>query len=160
MRRSLSRCQGDVVPWLPLLALFDAASIRTKIQWTRWIRKKNATTIEAVPENLWSPSHQTDNPAWSTTSHNYNNSSRYVYNSSYAKLKNLSISYHLPVQILSKINVKSLEIYLSGQNLWTITPYKGYDPEIDNAGNAITQGQEFGVIPNPKTYTFGLRLGL
>jgi hypothetical protein len=58
------------------------------------------------------------------------------------------------------VSVNSLEVYVSGQNLFTITPYKGYDPEIDNGGNAITQGQEFGVIPNPKTYTIGIRLGL
>jgi hypothetical protein len=120
---------------------------------------KNATTIEAVPENLWTPSHQTDNPAWSNSSHNYNNSSRYVYNSSYAKLKNLSLSYRVPAAWLKRISVNNLEVYVSGQNLFTITPYKGYDPEINNAGNAITQGQEFGVIPNPKTYTVGVRLG-
>jgi TonB-linked SusC/RagA family outer membrane protein len=120
---------------------------------------KNATTIEAVPENLWTPSHQTDNPAWSNSSHNYNNSSRYVYNSSYAKLKNLSLSYQVPAAWLKRVSVNHLEVYVSGQNLFTITPYKGYDPEINNAGNAITQGQEFGVIPNPKTYTVGVRLG-
>ncbi|HEY0245433.1 MAG TPA: SusC/RagA family TonB-linked outer membrane protein, partial [Mucilaginibacter sp.] len=122
--------------------------------------QKNATTSEGVPENLWTPDHQTNNPAWSSTSHNFNNSSRYVYNSSYAKLKNLSISYHVPAELLKRISVNNLEIYVSGQNLFTITPYKGYDPEIDNAGNSITQGQEFGVIPNPKSYTIGVRLGL
>jgi TonB-linked SusC/RagA family outer membrane protein len=122
--------------------------------------QKNATTVNALPENLWTPSHQTNNPAWSSSSVNYNNSSRYVYNSSYAKLKNLSLTYRVPAVWLKKISVSSLDVYVSGQNLLTITPYKGYDPEIDNAGNAITQGQEFGVIPNPKTYTIGIRLGL
>jgi hypothetical protein len=121
---------------------------------------KNATTIQAVPENLWTPNNQTNNPAWSSSNVNFNNSSRYVYNSSYAKLKNLSLSYRVPTEWLKRIRVNSLEVYVSGQNLVTITPYKGYDPEIDNATNAITQGQEFGVIPNPKTYTFGIRLGL
>jgi TonB-linked SusC/RagA family outer membrane protein len=121
---------------------------------------KNATTIQAVPENLWTPNNQTNNPAWSSSNVNFNNSNRYVYNSSYAKLKNLSLSYRVPTEWLKRIRVNSLEVYVSGQNLVTITPYKGYDPEIDNATNAITQGQEFGVIPNPKTYTFGIRLGL
>ncbi|HWZ03227.1 MAG TPA: TonB-dependent receptor [Mucilaginibacter sp.] len=120
---------------------------------------KNATTIEAVPENLWTPTHQTDNPAWSNTSHNFNNSSRYVYDASYAKLKNVLISYRVPAAWLKRVSVNNLEVYVSGQNLLTITHYKGYDPEIDNAGNAITQGQEFGVIPNPKTFTVGVRLG-
>ncbi|MDB4924032.1 MAG: TonB-dependent receptor [Mucilaginibacter sp.] len=121
---------------------------------------KNATTIEAVPENLWTPGNQTNNPAWSSSSHNYNNSSRYVYNSSFVKLRNLSLAYDVPVALLKKASIRSLQLYVSGQNLLTITPYKGYDPEIDNGGNAIVQGQEFGVIPNPKTYTLGVRLGL
>jgi TonB-linked SusC/RagA family outer membrane protein len=121
---------------------------------------KNATTSEAVPENLWTPGHETDNPAWSSSSHNYNNSSRYIYNTSYIRLKNLSLSYVVPTALVRKVNVRRLELYVSGQNIVTISPYKGYDPEIDNGNNAITQGQEFGVIPNPKTYTLGIRLGL
>ncbi len=123
---------------------------------------KNATTIQAVPENLWSPKNQTDNPAWSSSNSNKNGSSRYVYNSSYAKLKNVSLTYRLPNAVVRRMKLNSLEVYVSGQNLWTITPYKGYDPEIDNqpTGNAISQGQEFGVIPNPKSYTFGVRLSL
>jgi hypothetical protein len=123
---------------------------------------KNATTIEAVPENLWAPSHETNNPAWSNTGHNYNGSSRYVYNSSYAKLKNLSLSYEVPKPALGRLKVSSLRVYVSGQNLICITPYKGYDPEIDQQpnGNAITQGQEFGVIPNPKSLTVGARIVL
>ncbi|WP_431209844.1 hypothetical protein ACQ86N_27515 [Puia sp. P3] len=124
---------------------------------------KNATTTQAVPENLWSDKNpNSNNPAWSSTGHNYNGSSRYVYNSSYAKLKNLSLTYRLPSAVTHRMKLNSLEVYVSGQNLWTITPYKGYDPEIDQqpTGNAISQGQEFGVIPNPKSYTMGFRLSL
>jgi len=121
---------------------------------------KNATTIQAVPENLWSPTHQTNNPAWSSSNVNENNSSRFVYNSSYVKLKNLSLTYRVPAALLKRVSVNSLDVYVSGQNIFTITPYKGYDPEINNAQNSITQGQEFGVIPNPKTFTIGVRLGL
>ena len=62
--------------------------------------------------------------------------------------------------ILSRIHGNSLDIYVSAQNIWTITNYPGYDPEVTNATNAITQGLETGTIPNPKTYTVGLRLGL
>lgn len=121
---------------------------------------KNATIADAVPENLWSPEHETNNPAWSNSSHNYNNSSRYVYNSSYVKLKNLSLAYNIPQPLLDRFKIRTLQVYVSAQNMWVLTPYKGYDPEIENNGNAIVQGQEFGIIPNPKSFTFGLRLGL
>jgi TonB-dependent starch-binding outer membrane protein SusC len=121
---------------------------------------KNATLAEAVPENLWTPQNQTNNPAWSNTSHNYNNSSRYVYDASYCKLKNLSFSYHMPAEMLKPVHIKSLEVYVSGQNLFTITKYPGYDPEVYNGNTTNDQGQEFGTIPNPRTYTLGFRLGL
>jgi hypothetical protein len=55
--------------------------------------------------------------------------------------------------------VKNLELYVSAQNLFTITKYPGYDPEISNMTNGITQGLETAVIPNPRSYTFGLRAG-
>jgi TonB-linked SusC/RagA family outer membrane protein len=123
---------------------------------------KNATTMEAVPENLWSVKNETNNPAWSSTSAFKNASSRFVYNASYTKLKNLSLSYHVPQRALARLKVNSFEIYGSAQNIWVITPYKGYDPEVDQqpTGNAISQGQEFGIIPNPKSFTVGIRLGL
>lgn len=124
---------------------------------------KNATIAQAVPENLWSPQHETDNPWWGASKGSYSNAtSRFIYNSSYAKLKNVSLTWRVPSNVSRRMKLTNLEVYVSGQNLWVITPYKGYDPEIDNqpTGNAISQGQEFGVIPNPKSYTFGLRLSL
>jgi hypothetical protein len=122
---------------------------------------KNATTIEATPENLWSPQHETDNPAWSKTSKNFNGSSRYIYDASYTKLKNISLTYSLPTNVISRLKLTNLDVYVSGQNLIVITPFKGYDPEVDQqpTGNAISQGQEFGIIPNPKSLTVGVRLG-
>jgi len=75
---------------------------------------------------------------FSPTSQNYINSSRWVYNGSYVKLKNISLSYHFPQAWLGP-RVKNLELYVSSQNLFTITKYPGYDPEITNATNGITQ---------------------
>jgi TonB-linked SusC/RagA family outer membrane protein len=120
--------------------------------------QRNATTTDAL--QMWTPENETDNPAFSNTSKNFNNSSRYVYDASYIKLKNLSVSYRIPSSILNKVKVRNLEIYLSSQNLFMITKYPGYDPEVSNGFNATTQGLEMGVIPNAKTYTAGLRLGL
>lgn len=118
---------------------------------------RNATNSEAL--NIWTPERETDNPSFSTTSTNFINSSRYVYDASYVKLKNLSLSWRVPAALLSKISMRNLELYVSGQNLFTITSYPGYDPEVTNATNAVTQGLEMGVIPNPRTYTIGLRAG-
>jgi TonB-linked SusC/RagA family outer membrane protein len=119
---------------------------------------RNATNREIL--NVWTPEHETDIPTFSPTSQNYINSSRYVYDGSYVKLKNVALTYTMPERLLSRAKIKSLQVYISAQNIWTITNYPGYDPEVSNSTNGITQGLETGVIPNPKTYTVGFRLGL
>lgn len=118
---------------------------------------RNATNTGIL--NVWTPTHQTDVPTFSSTSQNYINSSRWVYDGSYIKLKNLSLSYHLPQSLLNTVKVHSFEVYVSGQNLISINHYPGYDPEITNMTNGITQGLETGTIPNPRSYTFGIRAG-
>ncbi len=117
----------------------------------------NATTADAL--NIWTPEHETNNPSFSNAGKNYINSSRYVYDGSYIKLKNISLSYHIPSVLLSKAKLRNLEIYGSAQNILWLTKYPGYDPEVNNSTNAITQGLEMGTIPNPRTYTMGLRVG-
>ncbi|MDQ0108781.1 TonB-linked SusC/RagA family outer membrane protein [Chitinophaga terrae (ex Kim and Jung 2007)] len=109
-------------------------------------------------DNMWSPEKETDVPTY--TSKNDLNTSRWVYDASFIKLKNIGLTYTFPESLLSRVKFRSLDIFVSAQNIWTITNYPGYDPEVTNSTNAITQGLETGVIPNPKTYTIGLRLGL
>lgn len=118
---------------------------------------RNATIKDAL--NVWSPENETNVPVLGGTSSNFFNSSRFVYNGSFVKLKNISLSYNVPKNLLSKIYVDNLELYVSGQNLFTISSFPGYDPESTSAVDARTQGIEMGVIPNPRTYTFGLKIG-
>lgn len=117
---------------------------------------RNATNVGIL--NVWTPQHETNVPTFSPSSQNYINSSRWVYDGSYIKLKNIVLSYHFPQAWLGP-RVKNLELYVSSQNLFTITKYPGYDPEVTNMTNGITQGLETAIIPNPRSYTFGLRAG-
>jgi TonB-linked SusC/RagA family outer membrane protein len=117
---------------------------------------RNATNRGIL--DVWTPANQTNVPTFSATSQNYINSSRWVFDGSYIKLKNIALSYHLPQRWLGTM-VKNLEAYVSGQNVFTITKYPGYDPEISNMSNGITQGLETAVIPNPRSITFGIRAG-
>jgi TonB-dependent starch-binding outer membrane protein SusC len=120
---------------------------------------RNATNTAIL--NVWTPKNETNIPTFDPSSNNAINSSRYVYDASYIKLKNFSIGYRLPQNLVNMARIHSIELYVSGQNIFTITHYPGYDPEVTNAnfGNhpAVAQGLETGVIPNPRTYTFGLR---
>lgn len=73
---------------------------------------------------------------------------------SYCRLKNLVIGYTLPTGWTEKLRVGSLRVYVSGQNLFTLSDfYKGYDPEVSYGG---TTGGEF--YPIMQTFTFGLDL--
>jgi TonB-dependent starch-binding outer membrane protein SusC len=125
--------------------------------WGQAPGTRNATPQEAT--QMWTPTNETNVPAFSTTGIWPTNSSRFVYDADFVKLKNLSLTYSIPQSILGKASIRSLDVYISGQNLFTITKYPGYDPELTNAQSAMTQGVEMGVIPNPRTYTIGFRVG-
>ena len=117
---------------------------------------RQATVRDAL--NTWTPENQTDIPVLGSGA-SFFNSSRFVYDGSFVKLKNISLNYSVPKQWINKWFIDNLDVYVSSQNLFTITSFPGYDPEVNNAQNAMGQGLEMGVIPNPRTYTVGLRLG-
>ena len=78
--------------------------------------------------------------------------SRYVQNASYLKLRNLTIGYKFKVEGLKSV-VESIRLYATASNLLTITPYKGYDPEVSS-------GTDSGVYPSSRTFTFGVNISL
>ena len=110
----------------------------------------------AESSNYWSPKNtdaQWADPA-SKTNRSYIESSQFLQDGSYVRLKNINLSYLLSKKL---IGFADLRISISGQNLITITKYKGYDPEADTMGNSdAAAGIDLGAYPNPKTYTIGL----
>ncbi len=76
--------------------------------------------------------------------------SRYVQSASYLKLRNLTIGYR---PRLPKSFPLSLRIYATASNLFTLTPYKGYDPEVSG-------GTDSGAYPSARTFTFGVNISL
>ncbi len=84
-----------------------------------------------------------------------------VEDGSYVRLKNASLGYSLPSGWLSKIGMRQVRIYATGTNLFTITNYSGFDPEINIfGGNNIGQGIDFASYPRQRTYTLGVNVGL
>ncbi|WP_421942320.1 SusC/RagA family TonB-linked outer membrane protein [Pedobacter sp.] len=81
---------------------------------------------------------------------------------SYLRFKTITLTYDLPLPKLSSV-FKSASIYVTGQNLFTITKYSGYDPEVNaysnSAGNYTSLGMDYNPYPNIKTYSFGIKLG-
>ncbi len=85
------------------------------------------------------------------SSMNTENSSRFVEDGSYFRLKNLQIGYTLPKDITKKFFVERLRIYMTASNLFTVTNYSGYDPEVGS-------GVDYGNYPQSRTFTFGLNV--
>lgn len=88
-------------------------------------------------------------------------SSRFIEDGSYLRLKTLSFAYDFPRSFVNRISLSSLKLYVTAQNLLTITDYNGWDPEVNAdfvAGN-IGLGQDFYSAPQAKTVIFGVKVG-
>jgi TonB-linked SusC/RagA family outer membrane protein len=86
-------------------------------------------------------------------------SSKYIEDASYLRLNNLNIGYNLPEKLTKSLNIQRLRVYVSAQNLFTVTKYLGYDPEVNaKAGDIRTQGVDIGMIPQVSTYMLGVNL--
>jgi len=90
-----------------------------------------------------------------------NENSRWLSDGSYLRLKNVTLAYNLPSEIVSKIKLRSARIYVQGQNLWTLTNYNGGDPEVSTFGSTNTSlGTDFLTFPQAKMYSIGVNIGL
>ena len=86
-------------------------------------------------------------------------SDRYVEDGSYLRLKNLALGYTFPKKLIKSLGVENLRLYCNIQNLFTITGYDGYDPEIGVSTMSINvMGVDYGRYPSPTTYSFGLNM--
>ena len=95
--------------------------------------------------------------------------SYYVEPGGYLRLKNLSFGYSLPADVLKRIGIDRLRIYVQAQNLFTITKYTGLDPEIStqqvgrgdyrqSRSDANSLGVDYGNFPTPRIITAGVNL--
>ena len=87
------------------------------------------------------------------------NSTYFVEDGSYLRVKDITLSYSFPSSMLSKIGIKRLQTYVTANNLYTITNYKGMDPEVNQWGNSgSVQGIDWGTYPQSKSFIIGLNI--
>ena len=79
--------------------------------------------------------------------------SRYVQSASYLKLRNLTIGYNVKIKQLENVKIEDVRIYATASNLFTISPYKGYDPEV-------ASGTDSGAYPSSRSFVFGVNISL
>lgn len=109
-------------------------------------------------------------PRISVNDINSNNrlSSRFIESGSYIRLQNITFAYRMPSKLVSKIGVSSLRFNLNVQNLFTISKYSGFDPEVgmardqysNNGQSALLNGIDVGRYPSPRNITAGIMVGL
>ncbi|MFN3555321.1 MAG: SusC/RagA family TonB-linked outer membrane protein [Bacteroidales bacterium] len=108
------------------------------------------------------PGDITDVPRLSP-SNNAQLSDRFLEDASYLRLRNLTLSYNLPANLLSSLRMSTARLYVQGQNLWTLTAFTGFDPELGNAPAGMGSGPEGAVhdfnFPAARTVTFGVDIG-
>ncbi|MFR8837899.1 hypothetical protein, partial [Bacteroides nordii] len=83
----------------------------------------------------------------------------YVEDASFLRLNNVTFGYTFPKTWLKKAYISNLRVYASAYNLFTITGYSGYDPEVNTKPNGgLTPGVDWGAYPRSLSFVFGLNL--
>jgi len=83
----------------------------------------------------------------------------YIQDGSYFRCTNITLGYSLPKSVSNKLKVSNVRIYASVDNAFTITDYKGYNPEVDySKGSNLTPGVDYGNYPLARAYNLGLKL--
>ena len=111
----------------------------------------STSVLSPVMTDAWTK----DNPDGSIpnprNSVNYYVSNRFLESGSYFRLKNLQIGYSLPKSLIAKAGFENCRFYIQGSNLFTLTNYKGFDPEVNG-------GVDYGNYPQSRTYMIGVNI--
>jgi TonB-linked SusC/RagA family outer membrane protein len=131
----------------------------------RWTPENQNTDVPALHsaqyrhdyQEAWNEAHP-DNPFINTITFPASGSqalSRWIEDASYVRLKNLTLAYNLPVN--NSNFIKNLRIFASGTNLFTITKYKGFDPEVSSFTDSDARlGTDYNSYPNSRFINFGV----
>lgn len=112
----------------------------------------NEATLSTTMRDVWSESNPDGTiPVANSNPMNTENNSRFVEEGAYLRLKTLQLGYTLPSSLSSKLSMSRCRIYLSANNLFTLTGYTGYDPEVGG-------GVDYGNYPQSRTFMLGINV--
>lgn len=111
-------------------------------------------------ENAWSGPGSTNTYPRNIVGYSFNqkNSDMLLFDGSFIRLRTLTLSYSFPSRILKKLRMQGLRVYAQGDNLFLLTRYPGWDPEVSNSLDPRYTGTDNLNVPQPRTYTLGLNL--
>ena len=117
------------------------------------------------PQLMWDYAYQYDNTGAPVTSKiAYSaQTTQFLYKGDFMRLRTLQLSYNLPQKIIAKAWIKNMRVFVSGNNVLTLTTYKGWDPEFANVSTSsearnLQQGVAANYIPQLKTWNFGVNV--
>lgn len=123
-------------------------------------QKKRELNQFASYADRWTPENPNSNiPAVTNSSSNLVISSRVVEDASFLRLKAVTLGYTVPKNFLKRFKIDNARLYVAAQNLWTITGYTGYDPEVSVRDGGLTPGLDFSSYPRALSVSFGINLG-
>jgi len=96
-------------------------------------------------------------PRASFGGYNYIPSDKFIQDGSFLRLRSLVLGYTLPESFSKKIHMEQFRIYLKGNNIYTLTKYTGYTPEI-GSGSVLSSSIDTGIYPISAVYSFGVNL--
>jgi TonB-linked SusC/RagA family outer membrane protein len=112
----------------------------------------------------WTPTHTDTDVPKKTAARSERVSTRWIFDGSYLRVKNIMLGYNMPKSVLDKLSISKLRLYVSAQNILTFTNYRGFDPEVNYGGGGSgaqsnqNQGLDYASYPNAKSYTVGLNI--
>ncbi|WP_276480809.1 SusC/RagA family TonB-linked outer membrane protein [Paraflavitalea pollutisoli] len=120
--------------------------------------RDNLEAYEA--KNRWTPNN-TNTPVPRAHTGQLPASTWFLEKGDFLRLNNLTIGYTIPKKTLDRWRINNLRVYLTGQNLITITPFTGFTPELLPTGDrpTLNAGIELGVYPTTRTFALGVNLG-
>ena len=124
-----------------------------------WNKARELNQFASYADRWTEDNPYSDIPRATTSSSNRVFSSRVIEDGSFLRLKTLTLGYTVPKKLLTRFRIDNLRVYFAAQNLWTISNYSGYDPEVSIRNSALTPGLDFSAYPRARQFSFGVSLG-
>ncbi len=126
---------------------------RMELEWVNGKGNQMASVL-----NRWTPTNTNTDIPKASGSYPSISSTRWIEDGTYVRLKNVSLGYNIPTRLLGQTGIDRLRIYVSGQNLFTITDYTGYNPDVSYRDSNTSIGLDYGSYPNTRSYTLGVNV--
>ena len=131
--------------------------ISTMADGARWTNLNADGTINNNGDQLTAMNANTT--MWSPYMPKYVLSDWAIEDGSFLRLNTLSLGYSLPKSVLKKVQIEKLRFYVTGYNIFCLTKYTGFDPEVSTRRNtALTPGVDYSAYPKSRQIVVGLNL--